>query len=102
MNLNKLNLEDSEGVTKLHLSRNRATHVYIYIYPYNYIYVYVCVYIYMYIYICIYMHDVYFIKFFPIRPVRTKQHVSLRIRVEIPRAISRGLRGGSNLLFVLH
>ena len=126
MNLNKLNLEDSEGVTKLHLSRNRATHVYIYpsiyiymyryvciyiylyiyiciyIYPYNYIYVYVCVYIYMYIYICIYMHDVYFIKFFPIRPVRTKQHVSLRIRVEIPRAISRGLRGGSNLLVVLH
>ena len=30
MNLNKLNLEDSEGVTKLHLSRNRAIHIYIY------------------------------------------------------------------------
>ena len=113
MNLNKLNLEDSEGVTKLHLSRNRATHVYIYIPLYIYMYMYVCIYIFVYIYICIYiylhtyiyiyiMHDVYFIKFFPIRPVRTKQHVSLRIRVEIPRAISRGLRGGSNLLVVLH
>ena len=115
MNLNKLNLEDSEGVTKLHLSRNRATHVYIYPSIYIYIcigmcvYIYIFVYIYLHIYICIHiyiyiyiMHDVYFIKFFPIRPVRTKQHVSLRIRVEIPRAISRGLRGGSNLLVVLH
>ena len=53
MNLNKLNLEDSEGVTKLHLSRNRATHVYIYIpiiiYMYMYVYIYICIYIYVYI-----------------------------------------------------